>query len=175
MMITGMFKRYSKIVRRFFWYGSAGLLGLILTGCASVSSTSMYYFPSTTTVYPPKPKDAPIPILGKSPDRPYKSIGNLTFSTSRGWPFLRDSILYNARANGADAAILRNTNSQQKTRLVTVPPRFNYIPVPGPVYRNKKGEVYYGTTYIPDFQPGYVFPSTWTITSIDAEMIVFKK
>ncbi len=170
-----MTENYSKLLHRAFLAGGFGFLILIFTGCASVSSTSMYYFPSTTTIYPPKPKDAPIPILGKSPDRPYKSIGKLTFSTTRGWPFLRDSILYNARANGADAAILRDTNSQQQTRLVAVPPRFNYIPVPGPVYRNKKGEVYYGTTYIPDFQPGYVFPTTWTLTSIDAEMIVFKK
>jgi len=170
-----MIQKYSKSLLRACWAGAFGLLTLGLTGCASVGSTSIYYFPSTTTLYPPKPKNAPIPILGKSPDRPYKSIGNLTFSSTRGWPFLRDSIFYNARVNGADAAILRETNSRQQTRLVTVPPRFNYIPVPGPVYRNKKGEVYYGTTYIPDFQPGYVFPSTWTITSIDAEMIVFKK
>jgi len=170
-----MIQKYSKSLLRACWAGAFGLLTLGLTGCASVGSTSIYYFPSTTNLYPPKPKNAPIPILGKSPDRPYKSIGNLTFSSTRGWPFLRDSILYNARVNGADAAILRETNSRQQTRLVTVPPRFNYIPVPGPVYRNKKGEVYYGTTYIPDFQPGYVFPSTWTITSIDAEMIVFKK
>lgn len=170
-----MTKKYSNVFRHLLLSGIAGLFSLALVGCASVSSTSMYYFPSTTTVYPPKPKDAVIPILGKSPDRPYKSIGRLTFASTRGWPFLRDSILYNARVNGADAAILRDTNSQQQTRLVTVPPRFNYIPVPGPVYRNKKGQVYYGTTYIPDFQPGYVFPSTWTITSIDAEMVVFKK
>ncbi len=171
-----MIQKYSKPVLRVLLPVTAAFLALVLSGCASVSSTSMYYFPSTTTLYPPKPKDAPIPILGKSPDRPYKSIGKLTFSSTRGWRFLRDSILYNARANGADAAILRDTNSRQQTRLVTVPPRFNYIPVPGPVYRNKNGEVYYyGTTYIPDFQPGYVFPSTWTITSIDAEMIVFKK
>lgn len=169
---------YSKIRGAFSRYFAALIVlpaALVLTSCASVSSTSMFYLPTTTDQFPPKPKDAEIPILAKAPDRPYKTIGRLAFSTDRGWKFLRESMLYNARANGADAVILRDTSSRKEYGLVSVPPRMNWIPVPGPVYKTKKGTYYYGTNYIPDYQPGYVYPTTTTITGIDAEMIVFKR
>jgi hypothetical protein len=167
-----MLEFYSK---RLFSLICSGLVLLLLAGCASVSSTSIYYLPYTTDTYPPKAPDAEIPILGKAPDRPYKTIGRLAFSTANGWRFLRESMLYNARVNGADAVILKDTSSRKELGIVQVPPRFNWIPVPGPAYRTKKGDVYYGTTYIPDYQPGYAYPTTWTMTGIDAEMIVFKK
>lgn len=178
--ITDMIPKYSK---NFFGRKTgiqilaclACVLCLGLSGCASVSSTSAYYLPYTTDVYPPKPKDAPIPILGKAPDRGYKTIGRLAFSTSQGWRFLRESMLYNARANGADAVLLKETSSRRETAIVNVPPRFNWIPVSGPACRDKKGNVCYNTTYIPDYQPGYSYPTSWTITGIDSEMIVFKK
>ena len=61
----------------------ANLLLLVLlagfSGCASVSSTSQFYFPVTTDVYPPKAKDIPIPILSKAPDKRHKVIGRLAF------------------------------------------------------------------------------------------------
>ena len=93
---------YSKIARIFF----ATVAAAILAGCETVPSTSAYYLSYTEKVFPPKPKDAPIPILSKAPDRPYKVIGRLAFNTGRGWRFLRDSMLYNARANGADLVLL---------------------------------------------------------------------
>lgn len=178
--ITAMIPKYSKIFfgRKFgvqILAGLACLLCLGLSGCASVSSTSAYYLPYTTDIYPPKPKDAPIPILGKVPNRRYKTIGRLAFSTTQGWRFLRESMLYNARANGADAVLLKDTSSRRETAIVNVPPRFNWIPVSGPACRDNKGNVYYNTTYIPDYQPGYSYPTSWTITGIDSEMIVFKK
>lgn len=163
---------YSKIARIFF----ATVAAAILAGCETVPSTSAYYLSYTEKVFPPKPKDAPIPILSKAPDRPYKVIGRLAFNTGRGWRFLRDSMLYNARANGADAIILRDTSQRREYGVVNVPPRFNYVPVPGPAYRTKNGRTYYcGPTWIPDFQPGYSYPTSWTIQGIDAEMIVFRK
>lgn len=149
-------------------------LALGLAGCISPTSTSIYYLPYTTEIFPPKSKDAPIPILGKVPTKPHKIIGRLAFSTDRGWRFLRESILYNARVQGADAVILRETNSQERLAIVTVPPRFNWIPVPGPVYRTRKGDYYRGTQWIPDYRPGYSYPQTWTLTGVNAEMIVFK-
>ncbi len=145
------------------------------SGCETPASTAIFYLPYTTHFYPPKPRDAVIPILGRAPDRPHEVIGRLAFSTGRGWRFLRESILYNARANGADAVILRETTSRRQLEIVTVPPRFTWIPLPGPVYRTKKGTCYGGTQWIPDFRPGYTSPATWMLTGIDAEMIVFKR
>jgi hypothetical protein len=145
------------------------------SGCETPASTAIFYLPYTTHFYPPKPRDAVIPILGRAPDRPHEVIGRLAFSTGRGWRFLRESILYNARANGADAVILRETTSRRQLEIVTVPPRFTWIPLPGPVYRTKKGTCYGGTQWIPDFRPGYTYPATWMLTGIDAEMIVFKR
>jgi len=151
------------------------LVALVLAGCASVSSTSQFYLPYTETVYPPKPKDARIPILGKAPARAHKVIGRLSFSTSEGWGFLRKSMEYNARQQGADAVILRSAQSRNRTTMVQVPAQFDWIPVSGPAYRDRKGRVCYGTTYVPIYRPGYTYPSTWTITSLVADMIVFKK
>lgn len=153
---------------------AAALLG----GCMSVSSTAAYYLSYTTKTYPPKPKDAVIPILGKAPDRPFKVIGRLAFSSEAGWAFMRESMLYNARANGADAVILKSADSRREARFTQVPPRTDWVPVPGPVIVSncgKKNSNYYQTsTYIPVFQPGYVRRWVAEITAIDAEMIVFR-
>ncbi len=155
-----------------------------LSGCVSVSSTSQFYFPVTTDVFPPKPKDAPIPILGKAPDKPYREIGRLAFRSDLGWKFMRESMLYNARTNGADAVILNKADSKEQVNFSQVPPRTDWIPVPGPVVAvnggggKKKGKssttyVSY-PTYMPVFQPGYVRRWVQTIIAIDAEMIVLK-
>lgn len=157
------------------------LLTAILSGCASVSSTSQFYFPVTTDVYPPKAKHAVIPILGKAPDKPYKVIGRLTFRSDLGWKFMRDSMIYNARANGADAVILKDANSKDRVNYTEVPPRTEWVPVPGPViavnnggkHCNNQSYVSY-PTYVPVFQPGYTYRWVQTIIGIDAEMIVLK-
>lgn len=156
---------------------------LLLAGCASVSSTSQFYFPTTTDVFAPKPKDAPIPILGAAPDKPYRVIGRLAFRSDLGWKFMRESMLYNARANGADAVILRKADSKEQVNFTQVPPRTDWIPMPGPVVAvNNGGGKKNGnnTTYVsypyymPVFQPGYVRRWVQTIIAIDAEMIVLK-
>lgn len=156
----------------------AAIAAALCVGCVSVSSTAAYYLPYTTKTYPPKPKDAVIPILGKSPDRPYTVIGRLAFRSEMGWAFMRESMLYNARANGADAVILRSSDSTRENRWTQVPPRTDWVPVPGPVVVSncgKKNSTYYQTsTYIPVFQPGYVRRWVAEVTAIDAEMIVFR-
>ena len=158
-------------------------LAVVLTGCASVSSTAQFYFPVTTDVYPPKAKDFPIPILGKAPDRPYKVIGRLSFRSDLGWKFMRESMVYNARANGADAVILKKADSKEQVNFTEVPPRTDWIPMPGPVIAvnnggGKKGcnNVSYVSYpyYMPVFQPGYVRRWVQTIIGIDAEMIILK-
>ncbi|MFZ4777434.1 MAG: hypothetical protein ACOYM3_18865 [Terrimicrobiaceae bacterium] len=155
----------------------------VLSGCASVSSTSQFYFPSTTDVYPAKPKDFPIPILGKAPDKPYKVIGNLNFRSNLGWKFMRESMLYNARANGADAVILKKSESKNQVNVTEVPPRMDYVPMPGPVIAVNNGGKKCGGNptyvsypyYMPVYQPGYTRRWMETIIGIDAEMIVLKK
>lgn len=150
-------------------------LAFLLGGCASVKSTAIYYTPYTAKYYPPKPPDAPIPILGKAPSgERYKAIGRLAFETDQGWNFLRRSMIYNAQANGADAVILKNVNSRQQVSLVEVPPQTDWIPTTGYYQRCKNGRVYSYTNWVPFFRPGYVQPVVDTITGIDAEMIVTK-
>lgn len=166
-----MSRVYSTVISSF-------LLAVLFAGCASVEATKAYYLSYTTDVYPPKPKDQPIPILGKYPDRPYKVIGRLAFRSDLGWKFMRESMVYNARENGADAVILKAANSEEQTRYTEVPPRTDWVPVPGPVIVQKQGnKTYYQNfpTYIPVFQPGYVRRWVDVIVGIDSEMIVFRR
>ncbi|MEO8206318.1 MAG: hypothetical protein ABI615_09055 [Chthoniobacterales bacterium] len=154
------------------------LVGVSLMGCASVQSTSEYYIPNTTKVYPPKPKDAPIPILGEFPKEPYEIIGRLSFPSFRNFGFLRRSMEYNARKAGADAVVLRGVKSQVLNGAYYVPPTVEYVPVVNYYNNNncgKKGNRSgsYVTTY-PYFRPGYTVPYQNVMTTIDAQMILFK-
>lgn len=128
----------------------------------------------TDRIYPPKPEDAAIPILGKPPGRSHDVIGRMAFASTRGWPFMRQSLLYNARTNGADAVILRKADETREFGIGRVPPRVEWVPVPGPVYETKKGRYYRGTQWIPFVQPGYTYPMTWRQMAVDAEMIVYR-
>jgi hypothetical protein len=159
---------------------SITLLGL--SGCATVESTAVYYTPYTLDQYPPKPKDAFVPILGKAPERSHETIGRLAFSSSNGMKFMRRSMEYNARMQGADAVILNNVDSDTQVFLSQVPSGWDYVPytayAPYQVV-GKKGKVYtkYSsyTDWQPVFTPGYLSQQSVTTTAIDAEMIVFKK
>lgn len=146
----------------------------LLAGCASVKDTAMYYVSYTPKVYPPKPKDAPIPILGKEPSEPHVVIGGLKFESDNGWNFMRKSMIYNAQANGADAVVLKATNQRRQISLIQVPPQMDWVPISN-WYRDKKGNVYSNTSWVPFYRPGYVQPYLQEITGIDAKMLVFKK
>jgi len=150
------------------------LASCLVTGCASVTGTTVYYTPYTANYYPPKSPQTPIPILAKRPDRPYVAIGRLAFASDLGWPFLQKSMVYNAQINGADAVILKSTGNWQQSSVVQVPPQVNWVPSGGFV-RGRCGRVYAYNSWVPVFSPGYVQPYVDNITSIDAEMIVFKK
>lgn len=161
----------------------AVLFFLLFGGCASVESTSAYYLPQTLRVYPPKPRDYPVPILGAPPDRPYRTIGHLAFTSDQGWKFMRESMTYNARINGADAVILRKAETREKVRYTEVPPCTELVPVQVPAHapvggcrqcgKNTANGWYPTTTYVPVFQPGYTRTWVQELVSIDAEMIVF--
>jgi hypothetical protein len=153
--------------------GAALAIGL-LAGCASVKDTAMYYVSYTPKVYPPKPADAPIPILGKAPAERHTVIGGLRFESDQGWKFMRRAMIYNAQVNGADAVVLKSTSQRQQMSLVQVPPQMDWVPVSN-WYRDKKGNVWGGTSWIPFYRPGYVQPIVDEITGIDAQMIVLKK
>lgn len=167
-------------MKRLFFMLLPLTISAVLTGCASVAATSQFYFPVTTKIYPPKPKDAPIPILGKAPDERYKVIGRLAFSSDAGWQFMRDSMVYNARANGADAVILRKAESKDHVRFSEVPPHTDWVPIPGPVVAVNSGKHCQNQTvvsypsYMPVYRPGYIYRWIQTIIGIDAEMIVVK-
>lgn len=145
-----------------------------LSGCASVKDTARFYVAYTPKVYPPKPPDTPIPILGKVPKEPHTVIGGLKFESDQGWNFMRRSMIYNAQVNGADAVILKGTNERQQVALVEVPPQTDWVPVSN-WYRDRCGHVRENTSWIPVFRPGYIQPVVQDITGIDAKMIVLKK
>ena len=157
----------------------AGLMWVGFTGCASVKDTAQYYVSYTTQTFPPKAKDAPIPILGKKPKQPYQVIGRLAFESPYGWRFLRRSMEYNARANGADAVLLKDESSRTETTLQDIPPRIEYVPITTWVTacndRNRNAQTYPVTTYVPIFRPAYTRVSQVNLIAIDAEMLVFKK
>jgi hypothetical protein len=157
-----------------FWLGALALAALMWSGCASVQSTAQYYMPYTTKVYPPKPHDAFVPILGKAPPEKFTAIGKLAFETDLGWKFLRKSMVYNAQINGADAVVVKKVATRQQVSSAQVPPRVDWVPVPG-YYRGRHGRIYGSTQWVPYFQPGYVQHWVDQITAIDAEMIVIKK
>jgi len=157
---------------------ASALAALLLPGCMTVRSTAAYYLPTTQEIFAPKPKDAPIPILAKPPQIPYRVIGKLAFSAPVDFAFMRKSMEYNARANGADAVLLKDANSRQDTRVAEVPPRWDYEPVTTYVNRQcGRGQSSYQpvTTYVPVFRPGYLQRYEVVITGIDAEMLKFKK
>ena len=166
-----MTARHSMLIFRVLLAGA--VLGS-LVGCASVESTSVYYLPYSTKVYPPKPPETPIPILGRMPREPHTVIGRLAFETDQGWRFLRRSMIYNAQVNGADLVVLKNVTTRRETTLVQVPPQVDWVPVPN-YYETKKGRVRSYTNWVPFFRPGYVQPVVDTVTGIDAEMVVLEK
>lgn len=163
-----------------------------ISSCATVSSTSEFYRPLTTETFSPKPKDHPIPILGAAPKQPYTVIGRLSFQSGHGNKFMMESIRYNARKNGADAAIMLDEQSHSEQHSYTVPGYTTTTPVTtyssGSAYgsANYFGMDGYGyatssaygsgvsTTYVPQYHPGYTGVRTVTIQAIDALLIRYK-
>ncbi len=151
------------------------VFGIGLSGCASVSSTSQYYISETMKTYPPKADDVPISILGKPPKEPHTVIGRLAFATDLGWPFLRKSMIYNARENGADAVVLNSLKTRREEFFTDIPPQMDWIPVRNYVRGGREGRERTYTSWIPIFRPGYVRRTVMEISAIDSEMIVLKK
>lgn len=145
----------------------------LLPGCVSVKSTAVFYTPSTNVVYPPKPKDAVIPVMNQPPSRPYAEIGRFSFQSDLGYPFMMRAIQYNARRVGADAVLIKDSRSWTIPYLYSVPPTLGWIPVGG-WYGGGCGGWYGGAAAVPVWYPGYSGVSYDTFTGIDARMIIFR-
>jgi hypothetical protein len=155
------------------------VLSLFLTGCASVSSTAVFYQPTTANFFPPKPSNAIIPILDTAPSRPFTEIGKFAFQTTLGYPFAINSVLYNARRSGADAVVVKNCRNWTVPYSYVVPPSVGYVPAGGwgGWYGGRCwgwGGGWYGGGVAPVVYPGYAGYSYQNFTGIDARMIVFK-
>ncbi len=154
--------------------GILALVVALLSGCASVSSTSAYYVPATTRTFLAKAKDAEIPIVGKAPKQRHEVIGRLAFESDQGWKFLRASMVYNARVHGADLVVLKSAKSRSRVTCTDMPSQWDWYPVLN-YSRNNDGQIYGSTVWVPQFRPGYVQRWVDEITAIDADMIVLKR
>jgi len=148
-------------------------MALLLSSCASVKSTEIFYSPATTVFHAPKESHAIIPILNAPPPRPYEEIGRFAFQTDLGYPFVQRALLYNARQSGADAVIIKNYQSWWVPSWYTVPPVYGWLPVGG-WYGGGCGGGWYAGGAIPYAYPGYTGVTYQNFTGIDARMIIFK-
>ncbi len=174
MPIFLLFKNYRAVL-------PAVLVGLLAIGCAGIESTTAYYLPATTDVFPPKPKDAQIPILTEKPNRKSRTIGRFEWETTRNWKFIRRSLEFNARVNGADAVVVKKNKRFREVVLTDIPPSMEMVPFTRYVYvpqsrgKNRNYDVVPIVDFWPVFQPGYVSQSVRIWTTVNAEMIVFDK
>ncbi len=145
-------------------------LALLLSACASVKSTMVFYTPTTAVFYPPKDKSQIIPILNSPPVRSYKEIGRFAFQSDLGYPFIMKAVEYNARQAGADAVYVKDSKSWFVPYYYNVPPTVTWIPVGGGC-----GGWYGGGGVVPITYPGYSGVSYRNFIGIDARMIVFKQ
>ena len=155
---------------------ACALLGVLLAGCASVSSTAVFYQPTTSNFYPPKPKNSVVPIIYAAPSRPYYEIGRFAFQTQYGYPFLLRSVEYNAQRAGADAVIIKDSKSWAVPYYYSVPAVYGWVPVGG-YYGGgcgRWGGGWYGGGAVPIAYPGYAGVSYDTFVGVDARMIIYK-
>jgi len=160
-----------------FYMLLVGTVALLLSACASVSSTAVFYAPTTSNFYPPKDKNAIIPILNQPPPRPYTEIGRFAFQSSLGYPFVQSALLYNARRAGADAIIIKNFQSWSVPSWYVVPPTYGWIPAGGWYGGGCRGwgGGWYGYGAVPVAYPGYTGVTYQNFTGVDARMVVFRR
>lgn len=170
-----------------------GTAALTLIGCENVSSTAQFYRPLTTKIYPPKPKDFKVPILGAMPKQKHEIIGRLSFSATHGYDFMMKAIEYNARQSGADVAVLVDSSSSSNQYTYRVPgyttneavTTYSSGSAYGTAnYYGSNGYSGYGTssaygsgtstTYVPVYHEGYTGVGTTTTNSIEAVMVILK-
>jgi len=144
-----------------------------------LEETAVFYTPTSERFYPPRPKDADIPVVSEPPDWPHEVIGRFALQTDRGYRHVYRAMLHNARRQGADAVILRRLVFDVRQTINEIPATWRSVPQTNVWYqqvKNKKGEwvtvpqVY--TTYLPVWQPARTVVSEREWTAVEAEMVV---
>ncbi|MFV0337969.1 MAG: hypothetical protein ACK5LK_06970 [Chthoniobacterales bacterium] len=149
----------------------------LVGACASVSETRIFYTPTGKAFRPPKDKKAVIPILFAEPDLAYQKLGTLKFASTQPWSYFEKALRFNAREQGADAAIIRKRTIDRNVSYYRVPPSVDYQPIWRTVYyRDRKGHLRVTDVvdYFPIFRPGYIGQNVVTSISMDADLIFFK-
>jgi hypothetical protein len=151
-------------------------VALLLSACASVKSTAVFYTPTTSVFYPPKESQEVVPILNETPSRSYTEIGRFAFQTELGYSFVQRALEYNAQRAGADAVIIKKYQSWSVPSYYTVPPVYGWIPVGG-YYGGcgRWGGGWYEGGAIPFAYPGYTGVTYQNFIGVDARMIVFRR
>jgi len=145
---------------------------LALCACSPVRETTAYFRPTTLERFEPLPRNAEIPILANvPPGTKYKVIGEFHFQSTRNWPFFVKSMAYNARRNGANAVIIRDSWAQSFRDVVVVPPQTDWVPVTTFHHTSTRGSTSARTIWVPEFRPGYSFPVLRTLSGVQAEMV----
>lgn len=176
-----------------FWSVLSATIMLFVVGCSSVKSTENFYKSTTSIKYPEKPDDAIIwyvDNLNSIANRKYIIIGTLGYEASEGWDYIEKSIQYNGRKNGADAFIVRNSDSKTQSYQYYVPGYTEYESITtntsGTINSNTNtygnysnhgtGTATYNqntTTLVPVQHPGYTATGTTVRNTINCDFIVF--
>jgi len=144
---------------------------VVLTACSSLKETTAYFRPTTLERFDPLPRDAQIPILAEMPrGTRYQTIGQFHFQSTRPWPFFVKSMEFNARRNGANAVLLRDSWSETFRDIVVVPPRTDWVPVTT-FSSSRHSRPHTRTIWVPEFRPGYTYPVRTTLTGVEADMV----
>ena len=155
------------------------LCAVLLAGCSGLRETTVFYTPVADRYYAPKEKKAEIPVLSQPPGWSHRVIGRFAMQSDRGYRFVHQAILYNARLQGADAVIIRKLAQDVRQIHNYIPPGWESVPQSNVYYQqvqNDQGQwvtvpqVY--TTYVPVFRPGRTVVSESEWADVTAEMVV---
>ncbi|MFV0415951.1 MAG: hypothetical protein ACK5NG_06245 [Chthoniobacterales bacterium] len=156
----------------------AAVLTVFLGACTSVSDTRRFYTPTGKIFRSPKAKNTVTPILFAEPDLAYQKMGTLEFASTRPWSYFEKAIRFNAREQGADAAIIRERRVDSNITSFEVPPSVDYRPFWRTVYyRDNRGRLCATEVvdYLPVYVPGYIGQELVVTTFMKADLVVFKE
>lgn len=150
---------------------------LALLGCGpGYESTADLYESISAETFPPLPETAVVPIADEVPfDRPYKVIGAIAFSTTKGPRWVDGALQWHARRAGADAVVVRRREAHEEpyTRYTSgypYGPRISF----GTSYGRYGRHGYVGTYYdwgSPWYDRGYAETYVRTRISVEADFV----
>lgn len=147
-------------------------------GCGpGYESTADLYEPVSVETFPPLSETAFVPVADEAPfQRPYKVIGRIEFSTTRGPRWIEGALQWHARRVGADAVLVRRRESRQEqyTRYSSGYPYGPRVRL-GTVYTRGGKHGYVATYYDwwdPWYDRGYYESAVRTRVSVEADFVV---